>query len=441
MYAIINRKGCIIRSTYINNVHLQELTVTAKKFSSFSFTKPIKAYKKLDNGDYVVPRHWACENFILKNVCFGYVAQIPHIEFDGKLTSMQKIASKTCRQQMEKGGGVLSLATGMGKTVVALHIACKLKVKTLIVVHKEFLMNQWIERIRQFVPKARIGIVQQNKVDVDNDFVVCMLQSIAVREYGGIFEDIGCVIFDEVHVVPTPVFSQAMTKLSVPYILGLSATPERRDGLSKLINWYIGPTCFVRNWKDRLDVIVYPVKVTSNLQVPRNRDNEICFSKITSTLCSMPLRNNVIISTITNLRIEGYKVIVMTDRRTHCTILNDMLNMKNIDSAIYFGGMNNQDFNKSIQHSVLISTFPMTKEGLDLPDFDAIVLASPRSNVVQACGRILHSKTDRCPVIVDIVDDWFIGISQYMKRRFYYQNLGFTICKPTYEVPMIQGNP
>ena len=118
-----------------------------------------------------------------------------NVEFKGKLrdsTRQNESFSKTVAAMHKTGGGILSLPCGYGKTTIALAVAAHMGVRTMIIVHKEFLANQWRERIKQFCPGASIGIVQQNKIETDCDFVVAMLQSISMKEYElNTFEKIG----------------------------------------------------------------------------------------------------------------------------------------------------------------------------------------------------------------------------------------------------------
>jgi len=430
MFTYINREGSITEN--LNDTHIKKLTVetkTNKFFNKHSVLFPV--YKIRDDGLYQVPRHWAYDNL---NVSFessdyGNSYRSNKMVFNGELKNdLQQEAALSCLYQLDaKGGGVLSLPTGAGKTVIALFIASVLRCKTLVIVHKQCLMQQWINRISQFLPDARIGILQQNKVELKYcDIAVGMLQSIATRDYDiDIFHDIGLVIIDEVHVIPTPVFSKVLLKLSVPYYLGLSATPERKDGLSKIIHWFIGPVCYKRTLINRHDVVVNIVYFTSFFNAPYGFIN---MPKTISLLCKMYSRNTLILDEINKLRYREYRVLVLSDRRNHCALLKKLLFDKyKISSALFIGRMKQEDLDHSITHDVLLATYGLAKEGLDIPEFDALVLATPRSDVVQACGRILHSKTVNNPVIIDLVDNWFIGHKQFKYRKEYYIKSGFQI--------------
>ena len=140
------------------------------------------------------------------------------------------------------GGGLLEIDTGLGKTVIALNILTKLNVKTLIIVHKEFLMNQWIERIEEFIPTAKVGKIQGSKKDIEGkEIVIGMLQSLSMKDYDyELFNSFGLTIIDEVHHMGAEVFSQALYKVVTKYMLGLSATMDRKDGLTSVFKMFIG---------------------------------------------------------------------------------------------------------------------------------------------------------------------------------------------------------
>ena len=133
-------------------------------------------------------------------------------------------------------GGIISVPCGFGKTVLALYLIGKLKKKTIVIVHKEFLVNQWKERIHQYLPDAKIGTIQGNKIDTEDcDIVIGMLQSLSMKDYPeSLFNDYGFCIVDECHHIAAEVFSRSLSKVNSQFMLGLSATPKRKDGLSKV---------------------------------------------------------------------------------------------------------------------------------------------------------------------------------------------------------------
>lgn len=426
--SLLTNKGYIISSDNVTSEDRKELTVHTMPIINTENIITFHLFCENNDGTVVVPRYWAKEKFGNATHVFNNIENAD-ISFSGNLNSeIQHDAVKSTIHQLRTyGGGILSLPTGTGKTVIALYIACKLKLKTLIVVHKQILLNQWVERISQFVPSASIGIIQQNNIDVDDcDIVVGMLQSISLREYD--LTSFGLTIFDEVHVVPAPVFSRTLLKHCSPYMLGLSATPERRDGLSQVLYWFIGPVFYKHELSDKNEVTVHAYQYFLPRPTAAFRKNgSICMVTVINILTQDENRNNKLINILLDITASGYKVLLLSDRRNHCLTLKSKLEENYVTAGLYLGGMKKHELDESRTQSVILATYGLAKEGLDIPSLDALVLAHPRSDVVQACGRVLHSKSNKPPIIVDIIDQWFMGKAQWSKRETYYKKSGFLI--------------
>ena len=185
------------------------------------------------------------------------------IEFKGDLFDYQHtIIQKYIDFVGDSGGGLLDVEPGKGKTVMALNIISKLKRKTLVIVHKTFLMNQWIERIQTFLPNARVGKIQGDTVDVENtDIVLGMLQSLSSKKYpSDLWEQFGLCVFDECHHLSAEVFSEVMREIVTNYNLGLSGTMKRKDGLSRVFEYYIGPIIHKEKTDITTEVLVKSVQ-------------------------------------------------------------------------------------------------------------------------------------------------------------------------------------
>ena len=162
---------------------------------------------------------------------------------------------------------VLGDFTVTHNTIMALNICSRLSRKTLILVHKEFLMNQWIERIRDFVPSARVGIIQGKKFDIEEkDIVLGMIQTLYNKDYPlNTFNSFGLTIIDEVHRIGSEEFSKTLTKIVTPYMLGISATVDRKDGLTDILYMFIGPKIYHEERSDEDVVQVRAIQYASPL--------------------------------------------------------------------------------------------------------------------------------------------------------------------------------
>lgn len=320
-------------------------------------------------------------------------------------------------------------------TALSLYILSKLGKKSLIIVHKEFLLNQWIERIQQFLPKARIGVIQQDKVDIDDkDIIIAMLQSISMKEYAlDTFDSMNAVFIDESHHISSRVFSRALRKVNSQYMIGLSATPNRKDGLTKVFKWYIGDVFYSKKHIDTNIVHVERLIIKSNNEFYSkecmNYRMKPMMPKMINNICENLNRTKVIIAWIKDLLEEDRKILVLSDRRAHLEDINKLLHKENIESVGYYvGGMKQKDLDESAKKLVILGTYAIAQEGLDIPGIDTEILSSPKSDIVQAVGRILRKKHEDKPAkIIDIVDDFSIFSSQAFKRNKLYKTRKYIV--------------
>ena len=177
--------------------------------SSLIKPQPFPIYRESQNKIYV-PRFYGIETYGEPDVDIIDDGNPIDLNFNGELREKQKTVVDKFITHIDKNGcGLLALHTGFGKTICALNIISRLKTKTLIIVHKEFLLRQWIERIEQFLPDAKVGKIQAKVIDIDDkDIVICMLQSLSMKDYDiSLFNQFGLTIVDECHHIGAEVFS------------------------------------------------------------------------------------------------------------------------------------------------------------------------------------------------------------------------------------------
>ena len=426
---MLSRSGCIIDN---NQDVKKELTVRAQMNTEFGFPpKPFKVFRQPSNKVLCVPRFYAEEKFgkPKEDKRPEPVKLTKHVQFVGKLRD-ETSQNEAFRKGVSQGNGVLSLPCGYGKTTVALAIACKLGYRTMIIVHKEFLANQWRERIKQFCPGATIGIIQQDKIEVEHDFIIAMLQSLSQKEYKfEDFETIGTVIVDEAHHICAKVFSQSLFKMCPKHIYGLSATPERKDGLTKLLHWFMGPTFFAIERENQTQVEVFTIDFMCNAfknAPPSMRNGKISLAEMITMLTELPDRNKMLVDLIKKASKGDRQLLVLTDRRNHCTYLNSLFPKT---SGIYMGGMKEAELTESSKKKIIFGTFSQAHEGLDIPTLDSLILATPKSDIKQSIGRIMRETPGKNnnPQIWDIRDQWSLLSIMYAKRKRVYVQGGFIL--------------
>lgn len=431
---MITRAGVVIPKSDWHQDDKKTLTVRPEVNQEYGVRPPAFRVYRVSSKNVCIPRYY-------RNIPNMKDTRTPpesmnNIKFHGTLrdsTRQNEAHDATVKMMKEKGGGVLSLPCGYGKTTVALAVASTMKVRTMIVVHKEFLANQWKERIRQFCPGATIGIVQQNKIETNNDFVIAMLQSLSMKDYEpGTFDSIGMLIVDEAHHICAKVFSQSLFKFCPKYTLGLSATPNRKDGLTDILHWFLGPMILAveREMRGKTIVRVCPFKCEFfKSPPPTTRFGKISLATMITELTALEERNDFIEELTREYAKGTRRILILTDRREHCTMLASIL--EDLGTGLYMGGMKEAALTESATKKVIIGTFSQAHEGLDIPVLDTVILASPKSDVKQAVGRILRETTGKKndPIIVDIKDGWGLLPSMFYKRRKMYLESGFEVEK------------
>jgi superfamily II DNA or RNA helicase len=431
----------------LNDVR-KELTVRADWDPDAGFGPPPPYFKVFRENEekLCLPTHYGQTRF--GKVAPNFVARTcPRLVFRGALKEAlnQRSAVEAAKRAFaDTGGGILSLPPGSGKTTITLYCACELKVKTLIIVHKEFLADQWLERIKQFVPAATVGRIQGPNVDVENkDIVIAMLQSLSQRCYPPeVFDGFGFMCIDEAHCICAPTFSKSLLRVNTPYRLAISATPFRKDGLSKVIEWFIGPLFFTTQSKARPQVVVDVLRYTSPKYqdaAPVNRQGRLCMPSMLTAIVDDRDRNEQISQHIQDFIRDGRKVLVLTDRRSHCEALLNICLDRGIDAGLYMGGMKQAVLQQNSECAVIIGTYSLSKEGLDIATLNTLVLATPKLDVVQAVGRIMREASDTGhslhPLVLDVVDQWACFPRQFNTRKSFYSDRGFTVKNCTVSDP------
>lgn len=432
----LSKYGYILpKERFINDIEKIKKELTVEPFQSFTIGKPQKISFEvfLENDNYLfVPKYYGLKRFGKPEKNRELEGSSININFKGELRPKQKeILDVVIPHINQNDGGVLVLPCAAGKTVFSLYLACHYKVKTLVIVHKTFLLNQWKERAEEFT-NARIGIIQQDKVDIkDKDIVIGMLQSIAKEKYDdNIFRDFGLVIFDEAHHAPSQYFSKALPLIACKKTIGLSATPKRSDRMEKILYWYFGDVMYKSEVEENDKVLVNLYNYTTDNPKFKEyflRTGDINRAKTINKIVEIDSRNDLIINLIKSVvNDKNRKLLILSDRIEHLELLKSKL--IDITCDFYIGGRKQKELKKAEEAQVIFASYGMASEGLDIPDLNTLFMVTPRKEVEQAVGRILRKiNLDIRPTIYDISDQLPSFIRQCSCRKKLYNNMGFEI--------------
>ena len=435
-YTILKKTLTLEEQTFIRSELLAKPHVMGSPVNTGN-TFPV--YRESSNKFYV-PRYFGEEHFGKPKEYKISEGDDICLEFNGILRDYQiPIVDKYLEYAKEEfsSAGLLDLPCGWGKTSAALYLITKLKKKTLVIVHKEFLLNQWIERIHQFLPNAKIGKIQGPIVDIENkDIVIGMLQSISMKDYpSSVFSSFGLTIVDEVHHISSETFSCALFKLVTKYMLGLSATMNRKDGTTKMFKYFLGNVIekVVRNGEFDVEVRGLEYKTTDEEfnAVEYDFRGNPQFSKMITKLCSYNRRSEFILKVVKDLLEENSnsQIMILAHNKSLLTYLYQGIEFQKIGSVGYYiGGMKEKALKESEKKQIIIATYAMASEALDIKTLTTLVMATPKTDIEQSVGRILREKHSK-PIVVDIIDSHSIFQNQWTKRQKFYRNQKYKILK------------
>jgi len=447
---MLTLQGYKIHKDQISNIHDIKGKLNIKPYIPSVFVKPqfVQRYNIFtEDPNYLyIPKHYGIQNFGMFSSSEREPPQTPSNNwlFNGKLREGQIEVVNSFLKPFPHDG-IISLQTGGGKTICGLYIASQLKLQTIILVHNTFLRDQWVERITEFLPNAKIGQIQGDKIDIENkDIIICMLQSISLKEYDSkLFTNIGLVIVDECHHIASEAFSRSLTKLTSKYMLGLSATPERKDKLMYVINWFLGPLLYKSNTDDKVDD---KVEVEYYEYDPPNKEfNDVILNPSGVMFTSLMInkvteyehRNVFLVELLKDIFEDKQKqILVLSDRVEHLKTIFNLLPLEiQEESCILSRDIKSEQRSLwSKTKKILIATYTMCKEGFDVPSLNTLVMATSRPDIEQIVGRILriekHKRTIN-PLIIDIVDPAFRR--QFQERLQLYKKRNYKIQKMVLE--------
>jgi superfamily II DNA or RNA helicase len=362
------------------------------------------------------------------------------VRFQGTLAGEQPRAASAL---LAHDTGVLVAPPGTGKTVLAAHLIAERGVNTLVLVHRKPLVDQWVERLSAFLGLGRgdIGVVGGGKRKPTGRIDVAMIQSL-LREgkVQDLVADYGHVIVDECHHVSASSFERVLSEVKARYVLGLTATPRRRDGHHPIVEMQLGPTRMVVDGRGQAATRGFEQKLfvrdtMFTAEWSRSEGIQALYAK----LAADEARNALIIDDTIAALESGRSPLLLTERRDHLEYLARRLRPAARHLVVLHGGMKPKDRREALaqlaeipatEERAVIATGRYIGEGFDDPRLDTLVLAMPiawRGTLVQYAGRLQRQHAGKIELRVYDYDDAKAPVlaKMFQKRLRGYRALGY----------------
>ena len=261
-----------------------------------------------------------------------------------------------------------------------------------------------------------------------------MLQSLSMKEYPSTtFESFGLTIIDECHHISSEVFSNSLFKLVTKYMLGLSATMNRKDGTTKVFKMFIGDVIFKGKRDEERNVTVHAIEY----KVDDDEFNEVkldfrgkpAYSSMISKLCEYNRRSEFILKVLSDMLLinPDQQIMILAHNKNILKYLHDAIVHRNIATVGYYvGGMKEAALKETEGKKVVIATYAMAAEALDIKTLTTLIMATPKTDIEQSVGRILREKHSS-PIVVDIIDSHDLFKNQWRKRKTFFKKENYKI--------------
>ena len=340
--------------------------------------------------------------------------------------------------------GLVIAPCGAGKTMIGLGAMTKFATRTIVLVHTNDLAKQWEDRIKaQLTTKdgeaPHVTIWGGGKKDDSGQIVIAMIQSLAKERWDELHDwgkQFGVCIVDEAHHIPANSFSHVMMAMPATVRMGLTATPDRPDGLSKILYWHFGNELVRITTRQLIEegrVLAPEVRFQITSWYP---EGDMDWPKLVNKMCADEGRNNQILDLIDGFLEDDRQILVLSDRVQHCIDMAEKVADRGASSAALVGKMSKKQRAETMaaaesrEVKVIFAT-TIADEGLDLPGLDTLILTTPTNamgRVQQRIGRIMRTaENKKQPIVVDLVDYSRGLFYKHKKRARFYRKLGCTV--------------
>lgn len=343
------------------------------------------------------------------------------LKFKGKLRPEQKIVRDEALTILNENHSlILSTHVGFGKSILATYLAYKIQMKTILLMNRIDLMTQWVGVLSDFLESPKVQIVKPNDIiNWDNDFFIVNALNMPKLGY---LPEIGLVIVDEVHLIVSKILSTSFQYLTPTYLIGLSATPYRIDGMNILFDLYFGEKNKINRQLHR-EHIVYVVQTGFSPAIMTNpRTNKVDWNSILNQQATNVERNQLVVQIV--LQYPDLRFIILCKRVEQIKLIETLLLERNIEAEYIYGDKNPD---RSRQSRILIGTTQKLGTGFDAPWLNALIVAADlEAYFIQYLGRVFR-KRDTIPTIFDLVDKNNILKKHFQTREKTYIEHGGVI--------------
>ena len=420
-----------LRQIILKELHVKKIAPKSKnpKLQQSMYQSPPKeiiTYRIYGNDDSIyLPFFFAKDTLDLQRPS-RHSYRTLNSKFIGKLREKQiEVRQEAIQKLNQHGSLLLALHVGFGKSILSLELACKVKLRTMIVVHRILLIHQWVESIRNYCsPGTKISTF--DKYEEDCDFLV--INVINIPKLGEEqLRSFGLVIVDECHLISTEYFSKSLQHITPRYLIGLSATPYRNDGMDKIMDLYFGKERIVR--KLQIEHVVYKIQTSFVPPIVQMRNGQLDWNHIIESQSNHSLRNEMIVRLV-ELYPERH-VLILCKRKEQGNHLVKKLQERQHHVTRLMG--NDRQFDKTAR--VVVATINKAGVGFSHDILDTLILAADvEEYYIQYLGRITR-RPDVEPLIFDIIDQNPTLQRHFQTRRKVYKDIGGKIVDFKREYP------
>lgn len=372
-----------------------------------------------------------------------FVGNKIEVKFNGSLREEQQIAID---HMLKYDNGILCAPTGFGKTVIGCKLIAERKVNTLILVNKIQLLNQWKDRIKEFLDVKEVGEISSKKKNITNVIDVVSVKSL--WNNGNVLDiakNYGMIIIDECHHTAAYTFEQAINTGNAKYVYGISATPERENGHTPIIKMQCGDIRYKVDslkFNKKLNIPMKVIAKKSHLNFTNQNIDNYELNEINDLIAKDIIRSENIIKDIKKEYDNGKNILVLTERLELMNYIYDKLSKYTNNIFKYYGGIGkkilksymelNNQINENKDNKIIVATGSYIGEGFDDSKLDVLFLTMPisgQTRVTQYAGRLHRQDSNKKEILIyDYIDDNFSKTrNMFLKRKKTYEKLGYEI--------------